>query len=269
MKKRLLIPIDLSPYGSMLLRTASVWAQRTGAAIVLIHRVSGKVPTLTDSNLRSELLALQRSEAQNLLHEMLDAAGIPDHVPVTLKVSNRDVLHTLNELHGHDGHSDLVMVGIKGTGIMKKILLGSTATRIVEGLNRPVVALPLRTAFFPEGIMVGVHHGTPFNVSGLHEVVRWFEGEVRVSRVFSVVPMDEVHTDSSTYVEELARQTGGPAVLVGGEDVLESINLLMQGHHTSLLALQRGSRAMTDRVFRDFLTNDLMHEGLVPLLVIP
>jgi nucleotide-binding universal stress UspA family protein len=268
MKRRLLIPIDLSPYGTMLLRTASLWADRLDAELMLIHRVAGLAPALTDQSVRMEMMEMERRDAEQQLIGLMESAKVADHIKVRLHVSGRDVVHTLRELHGNDGFSDLVMVGIKGTGFVKKVLFGSTATRIVEELNHPVIALPLRKEFFPKGIMVGVHHATPISSAGLTEVLQWLGDSVTVSEVFSVVSGDDSE-ECTAYVAQVAERFGAKSMLVEGDDAFGLISALMQCHPESLLALQRGGRALTDRVFRDFLTNDLVHQGLTPLLVIP
>jgi len=269
MKRRLLIPIDLSPYGSMLLRTASLWADRLGAELVLIHRVAGLAPVLTDQGVRQQLVDMERREAEQQLIGLMDVAKVPDHITVRLHVSAREVVHTLRELHGHDGCSDLVMLGLKGTGFIKKVLFGSMATRIVEETHHPVIAIPLRQEFFPESIMVAADHTTPVNEAALHEVLQWLGSGVKVSEVFSVMADDDDRAQCTAYVGQLAQRLGARPSVVDNDDALATISTLMEQHPFSLLAVQRGGRQISDRVFRDFLTNDLVHQGLTPLLVIP
>lgn len=58
----------------------------------------------------------------------------------------------LNELLGQH-HHHLIFLGVKGTNLLKKILIGSEAVKIIDGINNVVVALPREPKCFSSSFM--------------------------------------------------------------------------------------------------------------------
>jgi len=266
MTRRLIVPIDFSPYSEVLLRTAGRWASELGAEVVLLHQLVGVVPVLTDNASRDAIIEQERKDAVQQLHDLADDF-LPQEVNVTYSVSGRNLLNVITEMHGPQ---DLVMLGLKGTGLMKQVLMGSMATRIIEELGHATVAVPLRgDAFRPTELQVGVTYRHPINEDALRKVLVWFGDFITKVGFFTVVLPDDDYTEAADHVQGLGKRFAADVDIFTGSDAFATVRSHLAQRPDAMLAVQRGSRALTDRLFRSFLINSLVHEGSTPLMVIP
>lgn len=266
MTRRLIVPIDFSPYSEVLMHTAGRWAADLGADVVLLHQLVGAVPVLTDNDSRDAIIAQERKDAVQQLHDLADEF-LTHETSVTFSVSGRSLLNVITEMHGPQ---DLIMLGLKGTGLLKKVLMGSMATRIIEELGHATVAVPLRgDAFRPRELLVGVTYRHPINEDALREVLTWFGDFIGRVGFFTVVLPDDDYTEAVGHVEGLGRRFGADVEVFTGSEAFATVRSHLAQRPDAMLAVQRGSRALTDRLFRSFLINSLVHEGSTPLMVIP
>jgi len=269
MKKRLLIPIDFSPYSEVLLRTAGVWSDALNADVIVLHQMPGRAPALADNHSRRQILDVERKEAELQIEDLLDTC-MPQCDRVKYRVSERNLVHVLTEMYNSNEYNDLIMLGLKGTGLLKQVLMGSMATRIIEELGHATVAVPLRgDAFRPTELLVGVTYRHPINEDALREVLAWFGDFIGKVRFFTVVLPDDDYTAATDHAHGLGKRFGGEVQIFTGTDAFATVRSHLAQRPDAMLVVQRGSRALTDRLFRSFLINSLVHEGSTPLMVIP
>lgn len=129
--------------GREALHTAGRLAEQAGARLTVYSVVA---PT-------SEFALLGGRDAQRAYVESargafsaaLDAAvaGLPDTVPATGTLLEGDVVSALSSLDDRD--VDLLVVGSRGYGPLRRVLLGGTSSRLVRQAACPVMVVP-RTA---------------------------------------------------------------------------------------------------------------------------
>lgn len=145
--KRILVPTDFSPHARAALRLAAELAQKTGAALCLLHAYElipyvlpeGMPmfdPTLI-ARLRDELgqqLSLARDEAKT--------SGVTE-VETRLTEGNaaREIVRT-----AESWKADLVVMGTHGRTGIEHLLLGSVAEKVVRKAGCPVITVPLKPA---------------------------------------------------------------------------------------------------------------------------
>lgn len=160
MKKRILTLIDFSSYSENLLSFTDTLANITKAAIVLIHQVPGIVPVLSDDNSRKEIIEIEKHEALKKLKD-LASKKIPSQKNIQYLVTQKPLVLLLSEIGSYDS-DDLVLAGLKGTGILK-IFLGSTISKLIDDLHLVTIAVPLKTTgLIPEKLIVGIHYRFPY-----------------------------------------------------------------------------------------------------------
>lgn len=54
-----------------------------------------------------------------------------------------------------------------------------------------------------------------------------------------------------------------------GEDHFDDIKKTINNNIEELLIVQKGSRMLTDQLFRKFVVNELVYEGKTPLIILP
>lgn len=150
--KRFLVPIDFSPRSQLAVKYAGVLAQRAGAAIDLLF-VAESAPFysgLEDSPLtleKGELTRRAKSRLRSLVATLLPSGGdtglfvrhgkAPDEIAA----------------HARQRGVDLILIPTHGYSGAKRVLLGSTAERVVR--QAPCAVLTLRL----DARTGGVRHG--------------------------------------------------------------------------------------------------------------
>lgn len=151
----IIIATDFSEFNDNLFPYAIDLIKSTGGKLVLFHSYSDHVilgdPGLpgmveSDAYLNSELLAeletkarLQMREKQELLQNTLENQKLKNITIETL-VRGGEPERALAELV-QETNSDLILLGTRGKG-RKGFLEGSTARRIMEKINKPLLVIP-------------------------------------------------------------------------------------------------------------------------------
>lgn len=273
MKSRFIVLVDLTETSSNLIRYASEWAVDANAKLLLVHKTSVLLPMMTSSDVKQELSFESNEQAMNLLKEI---AGniVPDSVELSYCVSEDPLLETLGNLLAQD-FEHLVFVGLKASGLMKKIFAGSVAMQAIEGLNEIVVGMPASISHFThEQVFVAVSEQHPINVMELNRFLHLFGSEsTRVIFFYLTKTGEEVPRFVQRQMNQLAafysnQFVTSTEVYTGGthsSDIKQVIN----NRVNEILVVQRGSRMLSDQLFRTFVINELVYEAETPLVVLP
>ena len=101
-------------------------------------------------------------------------------------------------------YNHLVFLGLKGTGLLKKVFIGSEAVRVIEGIDNPIVAMPRNTVCCArEAIHVAVHKSYPLNVVDLSKFLNLAGSQVRKIVFFSVITQEDDYNATENYLREL------------------------------------------------------------------
>lgn len=272
MKKRIIALIDFSLYSENLIKLAAYLSDAIKAEIILIHQVPGIVPALADVKSRRELIELEKSEALKNLKQV-SRKVIPFEKKISYLATERPLSVVLPELGSRDS-DDLILLGLKGTGILKKLFIGSTTLKIIEDLNITAIAVPVKTDDLQlERLVIATNYRFPLNKTALDNLLRNFSESVDEILFFSVITPDDDDIETLKYLKELNeyyqdRITSG-LKMYEGKNAFEEIKSLMKGDNRSFLVVQKGSRTINDQVFRKFLINDLVYHGSIPLIILP
>ena len=273
MKKRIITLIDFSTYSENLLKFTDNLADITKSDILLIHQIPGLVPALSDDNSRKEIIDIEKGEALKKLKNLAKETISPQK-NIKYLVTQKPLILLLPELGTKDS-DDLVLAGLKGTGILKKIFLGSTISKIIDDLNLVTIAVPLRAENLkPEKLIIGISYRYPLNKSGLDHLLRTLEGSVKELEFISVITPDDNENDTIKHIKQLSevyrlKIPNTNYKIFSGKNAFEEIKDFMPGDTKTFLVLQKGTRSLNDQVFRKFVVNDLIYHGAVPLIILP
>ncbi|MBS9524152.1 universal stress protein [Litoribacter ruber] len=271
MKKRLILLIDFSKFSEPLVKLAHLLAKQLESKITLVHQVPSLVPSLSDLESREQLISHEKEAATSKMLELIHTVGLAEE-EVSLLVTEKNLSKILNE-RSVMGHDDIVMLGLKGTGFLKKLLIGSTVTKIIEETNKPIIAIPSNlTSFEPSKFVVAVSYRFPVNEDSLQHMLETFK-PFRVKLEFITVVTKNDNPDSSSayllLLEERFRDWGATYKIYHGADAFKEIKSHVHAIPNSYLVAQKGSRTLNDQLFRNFMLNDLIHDGSMPLLILP
>ncbi len=164
----MIVGVDGSPFAGQALEWAAARAERTGDEIVAVfawnvfnqgHHEPGEklVPDFGDV------------EAAALLDDVLDGYGVT--APITRRAVHGAAPESLVGLAGPD---DLLVVGARGLGGFKGLLLGSVSSRVLQLATCPVVVIHESDRDVDGGIVVGVDGS-----DGSDRALAWAADEAR------------------------------------------------------------------------------------------
>jgi nucleotide-binding universal stress UspA family protein len=272
MKKRFIVLVDFSEYSEHLLQFAYDWSVRTKADLILLHNTPVLLPAMTPSESRKKISSIANVDALNHL-KALSQAVLPPGASARYMASEKPLVVVLNELL-RQHFSQLVFLGIKETGLLKKVFLGSEAVKVIDGINNVIVAMPQNAPCCShDSIHVAVQKKYPLNLFEFNKFLKFTKEEIKKITFFSFITADDDPSATEKYLKELAelysenRDTA--CDLYHGNDELISLKNLISEKANEFIVLQRGSRLLFDQIFRRFLVNELVYEGHTPLIILP
>jgi nucleotide-binding universal stress UspA family protein len=271
MKSKLIALVDFSGNTKDLLGLAYEWAYSLKSPLLLFHQFVVATPALADTESRTLLKETEKNKAlDNLKHLAKDF--IQKGVQVDFEVTDLDIISRLPEIAAEDS---ILLTGLKGTGLMKKIFIGSTVTRIIEQLNYITVAVPEGTiCTVPEKFVVAVSPAKQLNEHYFFALINKFKHTLkRVEFITGLEQAAEEQSKSEAYLKGLVSRyehhVSCTYKMFSGKMAFDAVKEEVKKQPDAILVVQKGSRAFIDRVTRKFVVNELVHEGRHPLIILP
>ncbi|AZZ59601.1 universal stress protein [Riemerella anatipestifer] len=272
MKKRIIVLVDFSEYSENLLKYASDWGSKVDVELVLVHQNNVLVPALADIQDRNKIIRNSNAEAFDKLRGFVKPI-ISSTLEVSYLASELDLQEILEKLLSEPYHN-MILLGTKNAGILKKIFLGSKAVHIIDKIKNSVVVLPGEIdSFSVNRIFVAVKQKYPLNILELNHFLK-FVNEKETQIVFFYIAKPEENVEEhkrnlEKLVELYAENYQADYAIYESNVPSEGIKKVINNNETEILVLQKGNRFVTDHIFRKFLVNELVYVGDIPLVVLP
>jgi nucleotide-binding universal stress UspA family protein len=272
MKKRFIVLVDFSEYSRNLVKFAGEWGKVLKAEILLLHQTDILIPALASSESRQQIVECANDDVlqklKNLAQEIL-----PDTNKVSFSVSENHLQISLPKLLS-EPFQHLIFVGLKGTGIFKKIFIGSVALQVIENIKNIVVAIPKEIhTFSHKKVFIGVTDKHPLNVLELNNLLKFMDSANAELTFFSILKPNENAVQIEKQLRELTEmfkdKFKSNFVIYKGLDPFDEVKKVVRNKMIEMLVVQKGSRLLADQIFRSFLINELVYEGHTPLIVLP
>lgn len=272
MKNRFIILIDFSESSGNLIKYACDWSKTVDAQLLLVHQSIVIAPSLADNESRLQIIKHTNEVALQKLKSLADD-HIPPEVTVSYNVSENILQHTLLKLL-EEPYNNLIFTGIKGTGLFKKIFLGSVALQVIDNIKNCIVAVPKEIyTFSHEKIFVAVTEKHPLNILELTKFLKFIDIKTTTITFFYLAKPNEDTKGIEKHLKELEKlfseQHNTSFAIYEGLNPLDDMKKIINNKIEELLIVQKGSRLITDQLFRRFLINELVYEGKTPLIVLP
>jgi len=147
MIKKILVAVDGSEHASKAIEFAANTAQQNNAAIQLLHVIqSNKIPTVILEYMRGERIEeppekIYFDYVQNSIldtaQKMVKKKGIMD---VETTVLEGDPAEQITK-YANEGDFDMVVIGSRGLGNVKGLLLGSVSSKVCHLIDRTCVTV--------------------------------------------------------------------------------------------------------------------------------
>ena len=272
MNKRFIVLIDFSAYSRDLIKYACDWSQEANAKILLHHQTHPFLPTFAENEAKDYIIQQENDKARAKL-KALAKELIPDFIEVSFYVSEIDFHQTLPQLLS-EPFENLIFIGLQGTGMLKKLFLGSVALSIIGNTDNTVVAMPKGIdSFSHEKIFVAVGEKKHLNIEQLNNFLKFMDHQNTSITFFHLAKPNEdttlikerLQSLSETYADRFTTNFA----IYEANNRLDGIKAVINNKIDEILIVQKGSRILTDQLFRRFLINDLVYEGQTPLIVLP
>jgi len=272
MKKRFIILIDFSEYSGNLIRYACDWSKKANAELLLVHHTIVLVPALADNESRQEFAQNANDEALQKLKTLANEL-VPPTVKVSFSVSESHIINTLTKLLA-EPFNNLIFAGIKGSGLIKKIFLGSVTLQVIDDTNNIIVAMPKEiNTFSHEKIFVAVTEKHPFNILEFNNFLSFIDSKNTSITFFYLAKPNEKTKNIEKLLRDLtvlfAYRFNTVYAIYESSNPFDDIKKAINSKINQMLIVQKGSRLLTDQLFRKFLINELVYEGQIPLIVLP
>jgi nucleotide-binding universal stress UspA family protein len=154
--KRILVPTDFSPTAEKALRFAIDLAQRTGAAVLHYHvfipaegSFAGKEENLQKINEEERSIRLKKLERLThkvqesiMAHAGEEKEGTRRFTPqVSCEIGVAPLIDSIID-YAQNKEADAIVMGTQGASGLKQVLIGSTATRMLQRSPLPVWLIP-------------------------------------------------------------------------------------------------------------------------------
>ncbi len=264
---RIIALIDLNDPLENIVKFAEELAVVTGASILFVHKLNTFIPALEDIKSRNEILKLDKYEA---LASLRKVAGRNNSIQKNYYVNDKDLLGILQDLKDLTVF-DWVLVGLKKTSQLKKLLIGTTTISVIDESDLLTVAVPLNKEIpVPDSLVVAVNPKYPCNHFQLNIVLNNLK-HLRKVEFITVVTESDNELASKGFLDSLKtkyRAFEPECKIFPGNNFSEEIKKYMQGRRNSFLVIQQGSRTLKDSLFRKFTINELVYNGETPLIVL-
>lgn len=274
MQYSFIVLYDFSHYARQALRVAHQWSIWTGAELHLLHNLEATfAPAMADQEVRQQLHASSKSEAfhrlQRSFQETIGETIPPERVHISVKSLNA----TLNQLVG-EYNARLLFAGLKGHGVLQRIFIGNTVLKLLEHAHIPVVAIPQNLREYNQiSLHIGVSYHYTFNSIQLQQFIQLMGKKMRSLVFISVLTKDDDRQRAAAHLARLKDTFSDEAEvstqLFEGNEPFAQVKTYMEAQEDGVLLVQKGSRALSDYLFREFFINELIYDASIPLIVLP
>jgi len=270
MKKsnRIIVLVDLTEYSVNLIDFALSFSECIDAKLVFVHQILGMVPAIADLESREEIIRVETLNAYSKLRKLTEGKV---YTKDSFNISQNSILSTLNELKD-DNYTDWVFAGLKGTGLLKRLFIGSTTLSIINESDLLTVAVPTDSPLLiPKKLIVGVTYKYSLNKPQLNILLSALKEKIISVEFFTLLQEGDNEEKELEHLTELQKEFeayNSSIFLVKGEDKFEDLKKHVVQSEQPFLVLQQGSRSLEDKLFRKFMINEIVFSGHIPLIVL-
>ncbi|MBZ9729036.1 universal stress protein [Salegentibacter sp. JZCK2] len=266
-RNRILVLVDFSENSKNLIDFSVGLSETLNAKVMFIHQVPGIVPGMTDFESRHKIIEAEKNDAREKLYEITpDRFKNDQH----FLISEKNIITILNELKT-ENYDDWVLAGLKGTGFLKRLFIGSTTLSIVDKSDSLTIAVPVKEKItLPTKLAIGVNKKFPLNKTQFETVLSGLKEQISEIKFFTILEENDDKTEAEIYLEQIKEEYKSfntTSELLNGDTYTRLVDSVGKNNDTFLL-LQQGSRSLQDSIFRKFMINELVYNGDTPLIVL-
>lgn len=271
-EQRFIVLIDFSAYSPDLLKYAYDWSRKAGGNLVMVHNTTVVAPAMADDDTRAALAQATNEDAVGKMKKLAEE-NLPDDPGIRYIASEHPIASIISGLRNEPADS-IVFMGVKGTGRLKQIFMGSFVIDVIDRADTIVVAMPRNvTSFVSKKIYVAIGDTSRLNTAALDTLLTSTGGRIHEVSFFSMTnskfDLRVMEVYLSRLVQDYSDRVNADYQIFREGNVLDSLRGIINTQTDELLVVQRGSQSLTSQPLRKFIINELVYEGVTPLIVLP
>jgi len=266
---RIVVIVDLSEGTENLIDFGLHLSKMMKAKILFVHQVIGMFPAMTEKDYRDKIYKTEIEDVKSKLSVLVNGRV---YVNEHFVVSEKPLLTMLSEIKS-EYYTDWVVGGMKESTLLKRILIGSTFTKIVDNSDLLIVAVPVsRPVNIPKKILIAVTHEYALNIAYLTHVLSAFQDAIMDVQFFSIVNEEkdgELEHRNLLHLQNKFSIYHPKISLLKGDDKFKELKKYLENTENTFLILQEGNRSFLDDLLRKYMINEIIHSVSIPLIILP
>jgi nucleotide-binding universal stress UspA family protein len=267
----ILVPTDFSTPSRVAIGYAAGLAKKTNAKVIMLSvqiesdsLQTAKLRKLQDSNVQTARKDAER--ALSVLKERFPKVSCSfEYTLASTVVEGIESFATARKV-------DLIVMGSKGASGLKKILMGSNATAVIDNSSVPVIVVPNKPNFKTEKTLNKIVYATDATNFKLEaKLVADLAKKLNASmEVLHIMPDDTTSNKKGAHVSgaklaELEHFTKGPVHILPAQKIAKSLDGFVKAQQADAVAMFH-SLEHKDKLFGTSLTRELAFQNTFPLL---
>ncbi len=263
--KRILVPVDFSNASKNAAQYAAALALKLNAEIDLLHVINIGDSSRTLMNwkkLEEQMIKSAEASAKELMSEIRYPVKVKYHRSSGHPV--QEVVHRFAKEHGHD----LIVIGTHGASGIKKALIGSNASSLINHSSIPVIAVPADVEF--NGIENIVYATSMIHldeeIKTVSRFAKYFDAQITIVHVATNGDGKRDHKNLESILSRMSHYDKLKFEVVHDEDVESGLKKMTDKQHPDMIALFTHELNLYEKVFGKGITRNLAHEATIPLI---
>ncbi len=262
--KKILVPIDFSDHSVTSLRYAMMVAAKMNAGVVVLHviDISNSEMMLKRARLEEEVIANSKEDAAKLIEEARN--GSAENVAIEFDYRLGHPAHKIIVNYVKQNDIALVVMGLHGESGLRKVLMGSTTTSVINETTVPVIGVPQAASLDLEKIFYATDL-TNLNaeLTRLVQFARFFGASIHVVHV-----TNDPAVDKQQIKEQIRRIDYNDIYfhVLRGEQVTRILETFVRRAKAHLLVTFTHKLDFFDKLFGKSVTQELAANNQLPLL---
>lgn len=272
MGKIILVPTDHSKGAEKALEYAAALAIKTKSAIHLLHAFHVPPSMLSSGSATSELIRIQQKEESDKLKKICDRMSIKHGIVIKPYVQHGLAVDVILEAIVKKNPS-LVIMGTKGAGWLKEILMGSNTARVIKKSKCPVIAVPDKAEYsgFQHIVYATDYHAS--DLAALRKIVsiaKLFDASITA---LHVADEDLTRETQEVLMSRFSKMVKGkikyPKLrfqIARGQRLEKALQAYIAKEGPDMLAMSTHYRNLLDKLFGFSVTEKMAYHSRIPLL---
>ncbi|WP_430899955.1 MULTISPECIES: universal stress protein [unclassified Paraflavitalea] len=269
---QILAPVDFSPASTVAARTAAKLALDFQAHLHLLYAYNLPIPVPETDFLQLNASALQ-AEYQHQMNELVEELQKTGLTAISNTVLLGNPKEAILEF-AEENRSDLIVLGLKGSGGGLAKMIGSTTTKVLRNTSIPLMLIPADfEAINFQKIVIAVDE---FSDIRRHPIRCIKELVHRYHAILTLLHINKSENSVELFPEirKIDWMQYFPEATLSFEtfyhtDVNQGLMEYTESHHTNLLTLLSHRHQFIERIFKEPFSVGLSYKSRIPLLLLP